>query len=59
MYRKNYGLSLRQVSKSTELSVPFLSEVERGDCSISIQNLQKICNCYDISLSDFFDNVEI
>lgn len=50
--RKKLGLTLKDVNKSTGLSVSFLSEVERGRNNPSIETIQKLASCYQIPISE-------
>ena len=40
-----------------DVSTSFLSQAERGLCSISISTLQRICHALGMSLSEFFGRV--
>lgn len=44
--RKRHGMTLKQVSKKTGLSISFLSEIERGITLPSIRSATKIAECY-------------
>lgn len=48
--RKQSGLTLQNVSELTDLSVGFLSNIERDLTSPSISNLQKICSALNVDL---------
>ena len=50
--RKKLGLTLKDVNELTGLSVSFLSEIERGKTNPSIETVQKLANCYKVSVSD-------
>ena len=50
--RRLRGLSLRVLSQQCGLSIGFLSQIERGLSSFSIQSLQAICAALDVSLAD-------
>ncbi|WP_297434788.1 XRE family transcriptional regulator [uncultured Cetobacterium sp.] len=50
--RKDKGLSIKELSEKTGLSVGFISNLERNINSPSIANLQLICKVLDISLID-------
>jgi quercetin dioxygenase-like cupin family protein len=49
-FRKQSGLTLQKLSELTDVSVGFLSNIERDLTSPSISNLQKICSALDIDL---------
>ena len=59
--QKNY--SQEYLSKSLDISSSAYSRMERGISSTWSQYLPKICNLYDLSISDFFsshdDNKEV
>ena len=54
--RTSRGWTLRELSERCNLSVSFLSQVERGLSSLSITSLDSICEALGISLSDLFSN---
>lgn len=67
MIQKQVGLRIREIRHSlnlsqeecafrVELDRTYWSSVERGLRNISINNLNKICNAFEISLKDFFDS---
>ncbi|WP_074616341.1 helix-turn-helix domain-containing protein [Eubacterium maltosivorans] len=57
--RKKNKLTLKQLSEKTELSIGYLSNLERDACSPTLENIQKICGILDISLSELLEeNVE-
>lgn len=56
--RKSKRLTLLQVSESTELSVSFLSDIERG-AKPSLDTLEKLAVFYSVSISELLDNEEI
>ena len=56
--RKHRGWTLRDLSGRCNLSVGFLSQVERGLSSLGITSLNAICNALGISLSEFFTKCE-
>jgi len=51
--RLEHGLTLKQFSEQTGLSVGFLSKIERGINNPSFSNLQKICFALGVSSSIF------
>jgi len=54
--RKNIkGYTLQQVFEGTEISVSFLSDMERGKTKPSLETLQKLANFYQVNLSDLLD----
>lgn len=50
------GLTLKQLSEQSGLSVGFLSQLERGMSSIAIDSLTRITGILGVTLSDFFEN---
>lgn len=52
--RHERGMSLRELSKQTGLSIGFLSLVERGLSSLALTSLSNIAKALDIELSSFF-----
>jgi len=56
--RQSRGLTLEQVSADTGLSVSFLSMLERDKVSISVDNLEKLANYYQIHMVHFFNGPE-
>lgn len=65
----NLGLKLKQIRKENnytqesfgnliDVSSNFLSDVERGIKSLSIEKILFLCKYFDISLDDFFLNIE-
>jgi DNA-binding transcriptional MerR regulator/mannose-6-phosphate isomerase-like protein (cupin superfamily) len=56
--RTNRGLSLAQVAKSVNISVGFLSSLERSHMSASVGTLRKLARFYKTNILDFFDPAE-
>jgi DNA-binding transcriptional MerR regulator/mannose-6-phosphate isomerase-like protein (cupin superfamily) len=56
--RTNRGLSLAQVAKSADISVGFLSALERSHMSASVGTLRKLARFYKTNILDFFDPAE-
>ena len=52
--RKGMGLTLSQMSKKTNVSLGYLSQIELGKNSASIETLYKICLALGIKMSDLF-----
>jgi len=53
--RLQKGLTLKEVSERTELSISFISQVERGTTSLAITSLKKIADALNIKITEFFD----
>lgn len=52
--RNKRGLTLEDVSKKAGISIPLLSQFERGDANINIANLWKISQALDVEVELFF-----
>jgi transcriptional regulator with XRE-family HTH domain len=58
MLRKARGYTLADVSKETDLSVSFLSDIERGHTKPSLDSLEKLAACYQLTVNDLLDEVD-
>lgn len=56
--RKQQNVTLQDLSKKSGLSVAYISLLERGLNSPTIENLNKICQCLKITLTDLLSNLE-
>lgn len=56
--RTDRGITLKEMSAVTGLSISFLSQVERGTSSLAIQSLEKIAEALDVPISEFFSEPE-
>ncbi len=57
--RKQKKMTLLQVKERTELSVSYLSDLERGRTSNpSLETLERIAQCYQMSLADLLSGVD-
>lgn len=56
--RKSRRLTLAKVAEVTELSVSFLSDVERGRTKPSLDTLEKLAACYHVSVNDILRDTE-
>lgn len=54
--RKERKLTLKQISEKTNLSISFLSQVERLRSSVTLESLKKISEALDVNPSFFFSN---
>lgn len=52
--RTSHGVKSVVLAKDCGFSQGFLSTIENNQKKCSIENLEKICNALNISLSDFF-----
>ena len=57
--RNDKGLSLRDLATMVDLSASFLSQIEQGKASPSIENLKKIANSLDVRVSYLIEDEEI
>ena len=56
--RQGRGLTLEQVAADTGLSLSFISMVERDKVSISVDNLEKLAQYYEVHMVHFFQGPE-
>ena len=52
--RKQRGLTLKQMSRRTKLSVSLLSQIERAVSSASVSSLFKVATALDVKITDLF-----
>ncbi len=52
--RKERGLTLKQMSRRTQLSVSLLSQIERAESSASVSSLFKIAAALDVRIMELF-----
>jgi transcriptional regulator with XRE-family HTH domain len=57
--RTEKGLSLRDLAAQVDLSASFLSQIEQGKASPSIENLKKIANALDVRVSYLIEDEEV
>lgn len=53
--RRQAGLTQEHLAEATEISVDFISLVERGINSPSFDNLEKLAKALGVSIRDLFD----
>jgi DNA-binding response OmpR family regulator len=53
-FRKQHGLTLKQLSRRTGLSVSLLSQIERAESSASVSSLYKLSAALDVRLTEIF-----
>lgn len=56
--RNDKGLSLRELATKVKLSASFLSQIEQGKASPSIENLKKIATSLDVKVSYLIEDEE-
>ena len=52
--RKSRGLTLKQMSRRTNLSVSLLSQIERAESSASVSSLYKVATALDVRITELF-----
>ena len=52
--RKSRGLTLKQMSRRTNLSVSLLSQIERAESSASVSSLFKVATALDVRITELF-----
>lgn len=57
-FRKNAGLNQEQAVEGTGISVSSLSRLEKGDYSLTMEQLFLICQRYGIKMADVVSSVE-
>jgi len=56
--RHQKGNKLNEVAEGADLSISFISLIERDKASISVENLQKLANFYNVRLFQIFQDIE-
>ncbi len=56
--RHQKGYKLNEVATGADLSISFISLIERDKASISVENLQKLANFYNVRLFQIFQDIE-
>ena len=56
--RHQKGYKLNDVAEGANLSISFISLIERDKASISVDNLQKLANFYNVRLFQIFQDIE-
>lgn len=56
--RHQKGYKLNEVAEGADLSISFISLIERDKASISVENLQKLANFYHVRLFQIFQDIE-
>ncbi len=57
-YRKKKDLTIKELSELTNLSIGFISNLERDLNSPSVSNLQQICEVLGINLMEILKSTE-
>lgn len=56
--RSERGLRLKDVAETAGISVPYLSDLERGRTNPSLDTLQTLASAYTITVHDLLEGVE-
>ena len=56
--RKERKFTLKDLSQRADLSVPYLSDIERGVVNPSVETIQKIAKAYNMKFQNLFNDVE-
>ncbi|NLN70784.1 MAG: helix-turn-helix transcriptional regulator [Chloroflexi bacterium] len=56
--RHHKGFKLNEVAEGADLSISFISLIERDKASISVENLIKLANFYNVRLYQVFQDIE-
>lgn len=56
--RRERGITLRELAELAQVSVPYLSEIERGRKEPSSEILAAICRALGLELADLLDEVQ-
>jgi transcriptional regulator with XRE-family HTH domain len=54
--RNELGYSLRELGARTNLTASFLSQLENGQCSVSLASLQRIATALEVPMFAFLEN---
>lgn len=57
--RRERHLTLKQVGARTGLSIPYLSDLERGRCVPPLDTLKKLAGGYGVTVRDILNDVEL
>ena len=57
LLRKSRGMTLQDLAEKTQLSLSYLSMLERGLSSPTIANLQRICNVFNLMLPELLTSL--
>ena len=58
LIRKEKELTLKNLSQLADLSVPYLSDVERDVVNPSVETLQKVAKAFNMTVRDLLSGVE-
>lgn len=52
-------MTLKNLSEKTNLSISFLSQIERGSSSLAITSLKKIADAFGVPITYFLSPIQI
>ena len=58
LLRQKHGLTLQQVADETGFALSYLSQLERDKVSISVDNLERLANYFEVHMVHFFRTTE-
>ncbi|MGB2785617.1 MULTISPECIES: helix-turn-helix domain-containing protein [Psychrobacter] len=53
-YRQSYNFTQVKLAEYADLNEKYYGQIERNECSPTIEVLGRICDALDITMSDFF-----
>lgn len=56
--RKKQGVSQEAFADKCDLHRTYISDIERGERNISLENIEKIANVLNVSISELFKELE-
>lgn len=56
--RKNHGISQEAFADKCDLHRTYISDIERGERNVSLENIEKIAKVLNIQISELFREVE-
>lgn len=56
--RKEKGFSQESLANNADIDRTYVSDIEKGERNISLKIIEKLCNTLQISLSEFFNQIE-
>ncbi|KQN34422.1 hypothetical protein ASE92_12550 [Pedobacter sp. Leaf41] len=56
--RKSIGISQEELSFKANLHRTYIGMIERGEKNITLVNVQKIANAFNVTLSDLFNETK-
>ena len=56
--RKEKGFSQESLANTADIDRTYVSDIEKGERNISLRIIEKLCNTLQVSLSEFFNQIE-